>query len=138
MKFTAHMEEKLDDVEEGKAELEGGAAATSTSGFQQETVRQAEKDLEGVRIKVPDEVTEEVCDLCGRNMVIKIRPVRPVPGLPRLPGVQVHQASGGGDAGPLPQVRRAAAEAHGQEPKPASSIPTTAASKQRPAARATS
>ena len=31
----------------------------------------AEKDLEGVHLKVPDEVSEEKCDLCGRNMVIK-------------------------------------------------------------------
>ena len=31
----------------------------------------AETALEGVRLKVPEEVTDEVCDLCGRNLVIK-------------------------------------------------------------------
>ena len=31
----------------------------------------AEKALEGTRIKVPDEVTDEICELCGRNMVVK-------------------------------------------------------------------
>ena len=31
----------------------------------------AEKALDGVRIKVPDEETDEVCELCGRKMVIK-------------------------------------------------------------------
>ena len=32
----------------------------------------AEAALEGVRIKVPDEVTEEICEVCGKNMVIKM------------------------------------------------------------------
>ena len=32
---------------------------------------QAEKDLDGTRIKVPDEVSDEVCDVCGRQMVVK-------------------------------------------------------------------
>ena len=32
----------------------------------------AEEALEGVRIKVPEEETDEVCELCGRNMVIKM------------------------------------------------------------------
>ncbi len=31
----------------------------------------AEKALEGERIKVPDEVSEEKCDICGRNLVVK-------------------------------------------------------------------
>ena len=33
--------------------------------------QQVEKDMEGVYLKVPDEVTEEKCDVCGRNMVVK-------------------------------------------------------------------
>ena len=36
-----------------------------------EHLDQAEHDLEGVRLKVPDEVSDEVCDVCGRQMVIK-------------------------------------------------------------------
>ncbi len=39
-------------------------------GFES-NLHQVEKDMEGVYLKVPDEVTEEKCDLCGRNMVIK-------------------------------------------------------------------
>ena len=31
----------------------------------------AESALEGVRLKVPDEETDEICEVCGRNMVIK-------------------------------------------------------------------
>ena len=33
--------------------------------------KKAEKDLEGVYIKVPDEVSEEICPVCGRNLVVK-------------------------------------------------------------------
>ena len=32
----------------------------------------AEKALEGTRLKVPDEVTDEICEVCGRNLVVKI------------------------------------------------------------------
>ena len=34
-------------------------------------LKQAEQDLDGERIKVPDEVSEEICPQCGRNLVIK-------------------------------------------------------------------
>ena len=33
---------------------------------------QAEKNMEGKKVKVPDEPSSEVCDLCGRPMVIKV------------------------------------------------------------------
>ena len=39
-------------------------------GFEAE-LHQAEQDLTGERIKVPDEVSEEICPQCGRNLVIK-------------------------------------------------------------------
>ena len=67
--FTAHMEEQLDEVETGKVnwrELISGFYG----GFEKE-LQQAEKDLDGERIKVPDEVSEEICPKCGRNLVIK-------------------------------------------------------------------
>jgi len=67
--FTARMEEQLDSVEKGTDNwqhvLEG-----FYSGFNS-TLEQAETALEGERIKVPDEVSDELCDLCGRQMVIK-------------------------------------------------------------------
>ena len=34
-------------------------------------LQQAEKDLEGQRIKIKDEVTDEICEVCGKHMVIK-------------------------------------------------------------------
>ncbi len=67
--FTASMEKELDDVEAGNKqwkELLGAFYAP----FRAE-LEQAEKDLEGVRLKVPDEESDEVCDECGRKMVIK-------------------------------------------------------------------
>ena len=42
----------------------------------------------------------------------EVRPLRPLPGLPGLSGLRLYHAAGGGDAGPLSQVRRAADEAH--------------------------
>jgi DNA topoisomerase-1 len=67
--FTAKMEESLDSVEEGKREWKS-VVSEFYDGFSR-TLSEAEKALEGVRIKVPDEETEELCDKCGRKMVIK-------------------------------------------------------------------
>lgn len=70
VEFTANMETQLDDVEAGKREWKA-VLADFYKDFHQEML-DAEAALEGVRLKVPDEVTEEVCEECGRNMVIKV------------------------------------------------------------------
>ena len=70
VEFTANMETKLDDVEEGKRQWKN-VLADFYSGFSKE-LQDAETALEGVRLKVPDEVTDEVCEICGRNMVVKM------------------------------------------------------------------
>lgn len=70
MEFTAGMETKLDDVEAGKLPYKK-VLAEFYRGFSQE-MADAEEALKDTRIKVPDEVTDEVCELCGRNMVVKI------------------------------------------------------------------
>ena len=67
--FTARMEEKLDTVEEGKTPWKD--VLRSFYGGFSENLKRAEKELEGQRIKVPDEESEEVCDVCGRKMVVK-------------------------------------------------------------------
>ena len=67
--FTAHMEEQLDEVEEGKTNWKQ-LLGQFYGGFEGE-LKQAEADLDGERIKVPDELSDEVCDLCGRQMVVK-------------------------------------------------------------------
>ena len=55
-KFTAHMEQKLDSVEEGATPWKG-VLRDFYGGFE-EHLKKAEQDLEGPRIKVPDEVSE--------------------------------------------------------------------------------
>ncbi|MDD6678509.1 MAG: type I DNA topoisomerase [Firmicutes bacterium] len=70
VEFTANMEKKLDEVEEGKRNWKE-LLAEFYRDFHRE-MEEAEQALEGVRIKVPDEQTDEVCEVCGRNMVIKI------------------------------------------------------------------
>ena len=70
VEFTANMENRLDEVEEGKQHWKE-LLAEFYQGFSQE-LKEAETALEGVRLKVPEEETDEVCELCGRNMVIKM------------------------------------------------------------------
>ncbi|MBQ6695640.1 MAG: type I DNA topoisomerase, partial [Lachnospiraceae bacterium] len=68
--FTANMEALLDAVEEGTVKWK-----TIISNFYpdlDEAVKNAEKEL--AEVKIADEVTEEVCENCGRNMVIKYGP----------------------------------------------------------------
>ncbi len=68
--FTANMEALLDGVEEGSVKWK-----TIVSNFYPDldnAVKQAEKELS--EVKLEDEVSEEVCELCGRNMVIKYGP----------------------------------------------------------------
>ena len=68
--FTAGMENRLDEVEAGRQKYQQ-VLRDFYSGFHRE-MEQAEDALKDTRIKVPDEVTDEVCELCGRNMVVKI------------------------------------------------------------------
>ncbi len=68
--FTAHMESRLDAVEEGKQHWKE-LLAEFYEGFSKE-LQEAETALEGVRLKVPEEETDEVCEICGRKMVIKM------------------------------------------------------------------
>ena len=67
--FTAQMESRLDKVEEGAADWKA-LLAEFYKDFAAE-LTQAEQDLDGERIKVPAEVSEEICPQCGKNLVIK-------------------------------------------------------------------
>ena len=69
VEFTANMETKLDDVEAGTRKWKE-VLGEFYQGFQKELV-DAEEALQGTRLKVPEEETEEVCKVCGRKMVIK-------------------------------------------------------------------
>ena len=70
VEFTAGMENQLDAVEEGTRNWKDVLSQFYT-GFHQEML-DAEAALEGVRLKVPEEETDEVCELCGRKMVVKV------------------------------------------------------------------
>lgn len=65
--FTAHMEERLDDVEMGKEEWKQ-IIRDFYPDFK-ESVENAAEKLEKVEIK--DEESDVICEKCGRNMVIK-------------------------------------------------------------------
>ena len=69
VEFTANMESRLDDVETGKQNWKD-LLADFYKDFSKE-LSDAETALEGVHLKVPEEETDEVCELCGRKMVIK-------------------------------------------------------------------
>ena len=67
--FTAKMEERLDEVEEGKENWKD--LLNGFYGDFEKELQQAEQDLDGERIKVPDEVSDVICPKCGRNLVYK-------------------------------------------------------------------
>ena len=69
VEFTAGMETRLDEVEAGRLPYKT-VLNDFYKGFH-EQMEAAEQALEGKRIRVPEEVTDEVCELCGRNMVVK-------------------------------------------------------------------
>ena len=68
--FSAEMEKNLDKIESGKADWHK-TVDDFYQGFAA-SLEQAEKNMEGKKVKVPDEPSSEVCDLCGRPMVIKV------------------------------------------------------------------
>ena len=69
VKFTAEMEKELDEVEEGKTEWVG-MMHHFYDDFT-DMLQSAEKNMEGTKMKIPDEETDIVCELCGRKMVVR-------------------------------------------------------------------
>ena len=68
--FTANMETNLDKIENGKK----GWVKTLDEFYKDfdSELAEAEEVMDGKRVKVPDEQTDQVCDVCGKPMVIKI------------------------------------------------------------------
>lgn len=67
--FTAKIEEDFDKVADGNMPWKD-----AIKGFYQgfdETLHKAEEDMKGKRVNLPEEETDEVCEKCGRPMVIK-------------------------------------------------------------------
>jgi len=81
VKFTANMESLLDGVAEGTVEWK--EIIRNFYPDLKEAIDEAEKELE--HVKIEDEVTDVVCDKCGRNMVIKYGPHGKFLGCPGFP-----------------------------------------------------
>ena len=69
VQFTNQMEERLDEIEGGKVEWKS-VLKDFYKDFDAE-MKKAESDLDGVKIKVPDVLSDEYCDVCGKQMVVK-------------------------------------------------------------------
>lgn len=69
VKFSAEMESDLDKIEEGSKEWTQVLREFYDS-FSKD-LEKAQENMEGKKVKVPDEVTDEICELCGKPMVIK-------------------------------------------------------------------
>lgn len=69
VKFSAEMETSLDEIEEGSKEWTQVLAEFYES-FSKD-LEKAQEEMEGKKVKVPDEVTDEICEVCGKPMVIK-------------------------------------------------------------------
>ena len=69
LKFTNHMEAELDEIEKGKAAWRD-VLAEFYGDFSKE-MSAAEQAMDGVKLKVPDVLSDEYCEVCGRQMVVK-------------------------------------------------------------------
>lgn len=72
VKFTAKMESSLDDIENGSKDW----VETLRKFYKDfdKSLTQAEKDMDGKHVRIPDEPTDVICEECGKPMVIKIGP----------------------------------------------------------------
>ena len=68
-KFSADMEKALDKIEEGKNDW-STTIEKFYKGFDK-SLTEAEKALDGQKVRIPDEETDVICEKCGRKMVIK-------------------------------------------------------------------
>ena len=68
--FSADMEHQLDKVESGEEQWQE-AVDVFYQDFSKR-LAQAEESMQGKKIKIPDEETDEICEKCGRKMVIKV------------------------------------------------------------------
>lgn len=69
-KFTAQMEDKLDEVEHGQEEWVE-LLDEFYSDFDK-TLKKAKEEMEGVKLQLKEDQTDIICDKCGRQMVVKV------------------------------------------------------------------
>lgn len=69
IKFTAQVESNLDEVQSGKTDwIE---TLEDFYGDFDKTLKTAKEEMQGVKIQLKEDVTDVICEKCGRNMVIK-------------------------------------------------------------------
>lgn len=87
--FTANIETLLDTIEEG--DIDWKVVIRNFYPDLADSVEKAEKQLESIEIS--DEVSDEICDMCGRQMVIKYGPhgkFLACPGFPECKNTKPH------------------------------------------------
>ncbi len=70
VKYTSKMEEDLDEIDNG--EIDYIDMIRRYYDEFEEPLEKAKKDMQGVKIKLKEEETDEICEKCGRNMVVKV------------------------------------------------------------------
>lgn len=70
VKYTSKMEEDLDKIDSGEKNYID-MIRRYYDEFEK-PLEQAKKDMQGVKIKLKEEETDEICEKCGRNMVVKV------------------------------------------------------------------
>lgn len=69
VKFTAQVESDLDAVQSGKTDWV--ETLDNFYGDFDQTLKTAKEEMQGVKIQLQEDVTDVICEKCGRNMVIK-------------------------------------------------------------------
>lgn len=70
VKYTSKMEDDLDKIDSGEKDYID-MIRLYYDDFEK-PLEQAKKDMQGVKIKLKEEETDEICEKCGRNMIIKV------------------------------------------------------------------
>ena len=70
VKYTSKMEEDLDKIDSGDKDYID-MIRRYYDEFEK-PLEQAKKEMQGVKIKLKEEETDEICEKCGRNMVVKV------------------------------------------------------------------
>ena len=111
--YTAQMEEKLDDIESGKASLE-----STLSDFYKDFSREldnAEKTVKPGEYELPVEQTDIICDNCGAKMIVKTGRFGKFAACPNYPKCRNTKQLGGDQKKARPAVEKTAPE---KEEKP--------------------
>lgn len=69
VKFTAQVENDLDEVQSGKTDWV--QTLRDFYGDFEETLKEAKEEMQGVKIQLKEDETDIICEKCGRKMVIK-------------------------------------------------------------------